>query len=505
MNIISIIDDFKKNNSMLWVEDNGIKLFVSEDFKSDELKKTITEFKTEIFNILVFNGIYSKIDFLNKLIFKTDTQESILSFAQERLWFIEQYEEGTNAYHMPFLYELDKETDKEGLKYALQQIVSRHEVLRSTIEPRKDEGHGMQIVHNSPLFIEEIIVDETDDYNSLLNETINRPFNLNTEYPIRVVFYTIKSSSEVLQSKTLLLITIHHIASDGWSLEIFESELFDYYEAYVKKDIDFSLPALDIQYKDYAQWQRSYLTGSVLEDQLSYWKGKLSGYELLEFPTDYARPATIDYKGEDYDFKINSKITERLRALAQQEGLTLNNVMLSSINIMLGKYTGQNDIVIGTLDANRQQIQTEKLIGFFINTQANRTILNNSQNFVELIQEVQRDQIEAQLNQDLPFEKIVNDLGIDRDASRHPIFQILFEMDSFGKEEKKSEEQKKYLKPYNADEAYINARFDIVISINNHGDEMEGEINFANSLFNKETITRFSKHYLHLLDELTQA
>lgn len=154
MNIISIIDDFKKNNSMLWVEDNGIKLFVSEDFKSEELKKTITEFKTEIFNILVFNGIYSKIDFLNKLIFKTDTQESILSFAQERLWFIEQYEEGTNAYHMPFLYELDEETDKEGLKYALQQIVSRHEVLRSTIEPRKDEGHGMQIVHNSPLFID---------------------------------------------------------------------------------------------------------------------------------------------------------------------------------------------------------------------------------------------------------------------------------------------------------------------------------------------------------------
>ena len=177
---------------------------------------------------------------------KTKTNPSVLSFAQERLWFMEHYEEGTNAYHIPEVLELDEKTNIEGIKYALQQIVSRHEVLRSTIEQSNDQG-GVQRVHEEPLRIEEVSIPESEDYKALISEDINRPFDLKTEYSIRVKFYKIlpaKAESDKKLDRTLLLINTHHIASDGWSSIVFKRELFAYYEAYVRKDTKFSLPPI---------------------------------------------------------------------------------------------------------------------------------------------------------------------------------------------------------------------------------------------------------------------
>ena len=182
---------------------------------------------------------------------------------------------------MPEVYELGSTTDVAGIKYALQQIVSRHEVLRSTIERSDEGGYGLQQVHEEPLPIEEITLTEKDDHKAIIKEDINHPFDLCSAYPMRVKFYFIlpeESGDSGSRTRTLLLINIHHIASDGWSTDIFRGELFAYYTAWVNKDTEFSLPALDIQYKDYAAWQRKYLAGSVLADQLRYWKEKLSGY-----------------------------------------------------------------------------------------------------------------------------------------------------------------------------------------------------------------------------------
>ncbi len=192
----------------------------------------------------------------------------VLSFAQERLWFIEQYEGGSSAYHMPALYELGADTDPEGIKYALKQVVSRHEVLRSTIEHSDEELHGIQVVHSAPLEVVTVRVKGSAD--DLLRAEVNRPFVLSKEYPIRAKLY-------VEEDRTLLLVTVHHIAGDGWSMDIFERELYAYYEAYIKGDRTFRLPELELQYKDHASWQRNYLAGSVLDKQLSYWKDKLSG------------------------------------------------------------------------------------------------------------------------------------------------------------------------------------------------------------------------------------
>ncbi|MCV9934567.1 amino acid adenylation domain-containing protein [Flavobacterium sp. LS1R47] len=501
--VIKLIYDFKKNDSLLWVEGNDIQLLISDNFKSLELRDTIIKLKSEIVSFLFNNKILSEDDFLNKRIFKTDMQESLLSFAQERLWFIEQYEQGTNVYHLPAVYELDTTTDKEGIKYALQQIVSRHEVLRSTIEYGKKQEGGIQVVHNEPLSFEEIVLGETDDCNLFIKEDINQPFNLNKEYPIRVKFYTIKSDSDN-SLKTLLLITTHHIVSDGWSIEVFQKELSAYYEAYIKEDKNFRLPDLEIQYKDYALWQRSNLTGEILEKQLNYWKEKLSGFQTLEFPTNYRRPAEIDYSGALHNFRINKEISQKLRALAQRHGVTLNSLILTSVNILLGKYTGQDDIVVGSINAGRSQRQTQDLIGFFISTQANRTLLTNSQSFEELIQQVHQDQTDAQLNQDLPFEKLIDELGVERDASRHPIFQVMCGVQSFEGQFDNSEQQNNYLKACQIEGVYEVEKFDFSIFINDSQEELSGEISYATSLFDKESISRLSDHYIYLLEQLAQ-
>ncbi|WKL50107.1 amino acid adenylation domain-containing protein [Flavobacterium pectinovorum] len=494
---VSIIDDFFRlgGNSILAIQvSHRMCKLLGRDIKvADVFKyKTIAE-------LLLHTTCHLQI-----IIPKINANQATLSYAQERLWFIEQYEVGSNAYHIPEIYELDVYTNKEGIKYALQEIISRHEVLRTTIEQVDSLGQGIQIVHEKALIIEEVKLPNIYAYDLLVRKDINRPFNLSKEYPIRVKFYTIESALDESLNKIFLLINIHHIASDGWSTNIFENELFTFYEAYINKEAVIGLPALDIQYKDYAVWQRSYLTNEIIEKQLGYWREKLSGYQVLEFPTDFVRPTAIDYKGADYDFILNAKISKKLRELSQYYKVTLHSLLLSSINILLNKYTGQDDIVIGSLNANRQQSQTEGLIGFFVNAQVNRSLLNNSQTFKELVKQVQCDQIEAQLHQDLPFEKLVNDLGIERDTSRHPIFQILFGVQGFGKEDKKSELQKKYIKPYQAQDIYQNARFDLIITIDDRHEELLGRINFATSLFHKGTITRFSEHYLHLLEQLIE-
>ncbi len=439
---------------------------------------------------------------------KIDSDRAVLSFAQERLWFIEQYEGGTNAYHIPAVFEIDDTADVEGVKYALRQIVNRHEVLRSTIEQNDNQEHGIQIAHDSPLAIAEVMLTNTDDYESYLKEEINRPFDLSAEYPIRVKIFTIQQlpgSSGMPLNRRVLLVNIHHIAGDGWSIDIFLRELFAYYEAYINKDSNFQLPELDIQYKDYAVWQRSYLTGKTLEEQIGYWKAKLFDYQTLELPADFVRPNEIDYRGSSQTVTLNGAVSQRLRELAKRHGATLHSVMLSSASILLSKYTGQNDIVIGCPIANRHHQQTEGLIGFFVNTQASRIILGNTQNYVELIQQVHQDQIEAQLYQDLPFEKLVEELGVVRDLSRHPVFQVMFSVQNFGRQIKSQEQQKEYLRPSPSKGAYEVEKFDLSIFVNDAKEELTVYISYATSLFREDTMAHFIAHYAYLLTQLTES
>ncbi len=508
-NINIFFNELRLNAGAIWLDNEIIKFSAPEKFQNQESNDFIKNNRSQILSILKANLIFSKEKFLNAIILKNTTLSYYpLSSAQERLWFIEQYEQGTNAYHIPEVYELEINTDVEGIKHALKQVVLRHEVLRSTIEQLDNQEYATQLVHNDPLPIEETSLTDKDDYVSIIRKDINRPFDLSSEYPIRIKLYTIQSDHADIEkplNKILLLINTHHIASDGWSANIFHKELIAYYEAYINKKTDFSLPVLEIQYKDYAVWQKAYLIKETLEKQLSYWKTRLSGYQTLEMPTDYARSNEIDYSGANQTFVLDKSISKKLRALVQRYGTTLHSVMLASINILLSKYTGQDDIVIGSPIANRHHRQTEGLIGFFVNTQANRTSLNNMQSYESLIQQVHQEQVEAQMHQDLPLEKLIDELGVTRDTSRHPIFQIMFSAQGYDNHGKDQEQQKdNYLTPYKTKGTYKVAKFDLSIFIGDNQEELTGIVNYATGLFHKDTIARFIQHYKHLLAQLTE-
>lgn len=504
--VVAFFNTLRSNNGAIWIENKDIRLSTPRSLQTPETRGFILEHEKDISSILNENKIFTKQDFINKIILKNSTGKSYpLSFAQERLWFIDQYEGGSSAYHVPSLYELDSETSKPDIIQALEQIVGRHEVLRSTIEQDGNSKSGMQRVHDKPLPVEDVYLKAEEDFKSLVKSDVNRLFDLSKEYPIRIKFYTIASSPGELSPKRFLLINMHHIASDGYSMDIFQKELAAYYTASIKKDSEFNLPPLEIQYKDYAVWQRNYLNGEVLDKQLNYWKKKLTGYHTLEIPTDYIRPVELDYKGAHLEFRLGEENSRRLRTLAKNLNVTLHSVMLSAVNILLGKYTGQQDIMIGSPIANRHRRQTENLIGFFVNMQANRTLLTKTQSYTELIEHVYQDQVEAQSNQDLPFEKLVDELAVERDPSRHPLFQVTFVVQSFGNKADGTDKQSNYLKFLHTEGISETGRFDLSITIDDGAEEMVGQLNYATSLFKKETVERFIQHFTYLLNELTLA
>jgi amino acid adenylation domain-containing protein/FkbM family methyltransferase len=486
----------------LWVQDDALKFKAPEQLDAPGIMEALKQHKEEIISTLKENGVTSSNPDL-PFIYRTAAENGVLSFAQERLWFVEQYEGGSNAYHIPWVYQLDGHADKDGIIYALQQVVSRHEVLRSTITQDISTGNGVFVLHHRPLAIEAINLTDADDYEAIIKKDINRPFDLSNEYPLRAKFYHVEPNTQQASTITLLLINMHHIVSDGWSSDIFAKELFAFYEAYISKDTAFSLPPLEIQYKDYAMWQRCWAEGGNLEQQLSYWRNQLTGFQPLELATDFPRPDEKDYHGAFCLFDIAPKAVRQIRALTEKLGVTLHSVIRSCFSVLLSKYTGQDDIVMGGPSANRHHRQTEGVIGFFINTQAYRTRLDASQLFADLVNGVHKAQTDAQLYQDLPFDKLVDELGVERDPSRHPLFQVMLSVQNFGDQNKANNQRDSFLAPYKMAGVYEIEKFDITIIITDKGDEIWGNIGYATSLFKQETIERMIHHFQNLLEQLT--
>jgi amino acid adenylation domain-containing protein len=411
-----------------------------------------------------------------------------LSFAQERLWFIEQYEQGTNAYHIPILVELAQQTDPQKLAMAIEQLVQRHEVLR-TVFNQKDGGN-CQIVLDEVLRINHYY--DTDNHNDegysldlQIKADINTPFDLSTKMPIRVSFYHGKNH-------TRLLINVHHIATDGWSTDIMLQEIQRAYEGK-------ALTPLTIQYKDFSCWQRTYLQGEVLSKQVDYWQNKLSNYQPLELPIDRTRPKKFDYSGQQEAFSIDRELSACLRTLSKQQGCTMYTTLLSGFYILLSKYSSQDDIIIGTPIANRHYRQTKDLIGFFVNSLALRETIDQNKSVYTLMEQVQSNLAEAQRYQDLPFEQVVDMLDIEQDTSRHPIFQVMFTVQSFGG---RSEEKGQLFNPLSIDEDHSIAKYDLSCFIDDSNENVLGSFNFATALYDIASIKRMISHYLLILQQM---
>ena len=346
-----------------------------------------------------------------------------LSFAQQRLWFLDQM--GTaQAYNMPLALWLKGNLDREALRRTFGEIVRRHEALRTTFTSR--DGRPHQIIHPAEgweLPVEDLghlsAAEREEAARRRSIEESTRTFDLSDQLPLRTMLLRLDEQEHVL------LIMLHHIVSDGWSLGVLVRELTSLYTAFVEGGPS-PLPELPVQYADFAKWQRGWLQGDMLEHELSYWRQQLGGCSVLALPTDRPRPAVQTYAGAMHVHTLPAELCESLERLNQSCGVTLYMTLLSAFQVLLSRYTGQDDIVVGSPIANRNREEIEGLIGFFVNSLAMRSDLSDNPSFAELLNRVRKTTLEAYAHQDLPFEKLVEELQPERDLSQNPLFQIMF-------------------------------------------------------------------------------
>ncbi|WP_420130689.1 amino acid adenylation domain-containing protein [Longimicrobium sp.] len=353
-----------------------------------------------------------------------------LSFAQERLWFIDRLEPGSTVYNIPVARRLAGALDVAAMERALGEIVRRHEALRTVF--REVDGAPVQVIApfgGFTLPVEDLsglseAEREAEVTRRATDEAAALPFDLVAGPLFRAALLRLGQEDHVL------LLTRHHIVSDGWSMEVLDRELSALYAAY-RDGRASPLPELAVQYADYAVWQREQLAGEALERQLGYWREQLRGApELLELPTDHPRPPVQTYRGGHEPVGLSGELMERLRALAQNEGATLFMVVLAAFQVLLGKYSGSDDVVVGSAIAGRTRKEIEELIGFFVNSLVLRTDLSGDPSFRETLRRVREVTLGAYEHQEVPFEKLVAELSPERSLSHSPLFQVMFSLEN---------------------------------------------------------------------------
>ena len=511
--IIESVYELYKIGIKVWIQNENIKVFVPDGVTFlDDYKKFIQFNRENIFSYLQENNLFSKDCDLP--ILKSQMAKQPLSFAQERLWFIDKYEEGTNAYNVPVIFKLSQDVRLDLLERSLHSMVNRHEILRTLIQ-EDAEGQGYQLVMDDkeyPLIINKKAVGSRAALDEEIRKEANHIYDLGKEYPIRVCI--LELANDTLISEYYLSLVIHHIAFDGWSFDILLKELREYYTYYLarskREEASLDLPLLSIQYKDFALWQRHYMSGEKLKEQLRYWKEKLEGYEPLILVADKPRPKQINYAGADVFFEVDEETSTGLRVLAREVGVSLYSVLLSAYYLMLKVYSNQNDIIVGSLAANRHYYQIENLIGFFVNILILREKIDTDFSIRKFIKKIASGIIEAQFYQDLPLEKLINELEADKDTSRQPIFQVTFGMQSFGSGQISSEGPPQttlstLFQAYTPEKSVYNvAKFDISTLIDDSHFCLKGLFNYAQSLYTEDTIQRFVSTYVHILKQFSQ-
>jgi amino acid adenylation domain-containing protein len=411
-----------------------------------------------------------------------------LSYSQERLWFIDQLE-GSAPYHLPAALRLSGKPDVQALEASFRHIVDRHEVLRTVI--REHEGQSYQMILPAGNWqLKETAIQ--GDLNSYISEAVKKPFDLSEDLMLRAELINAGEEGYIL------LLVMHHIASDGWSTPILVKEFMTLYAGYADHK-EVILPQLAVQYADYAIWQRNYLQGSVLETRLNYWKEKLSGVSTLQLATDHIRPAVQSSNGAVYLFTIGKEETSKLQTLGKQEGATLYMTLLSIFKVLLYRYSGQQDICVGSPVANRDQAEVSDLIGFFVNTLALRSNVAGDDTFSNLLQQVKQTTLEAYEHQDVPFEKVVEVVVKDRDQSRSPLFQVLFVLQNTPA---LPALQLGDISITAADLTEHTAKYDISFNLLETENGLRCIVEYNTDLYEEETIAGMAAHYTQLVQSL---
>jgi amino acid adenylation domain-containing protein len=411
-----------------------------------------------------------------------------LSFSQERLWFLNQLGLAGPAYNMSVGVRLVGRLDVPVLNAVLSEVVRRHEAIRTRFETR--EGIGYQVI-DPPWAINieahEITAEAAGDS---IRAVVNLPFDLARDRLLRIELFRVGEQDHVLA------IVMHHIVSDGWSLGVLTKEVEILYKAYGEGRAS-PLSPLAVQYADYAVWQRGWLTGDVLEKQVKYWKDRLrNSPAALDLPTDHVRPAVQSYRGEGFTIGLPAELTASLNDLARSEGATLFMVLLAAFKVVLSRWSGQSDVVVGSPIAGRTHREVEGLIGFFVNALALRTDLSGDLGFRELVRRVKETALGAYAHQDLPFEKLVAELQPVRDLSRQPIFQVLFALQNVPQEGL----QLPGLELRRTGGGRPTAKYDLALYVSEVGGGLQAYFEYATDLFDGSTIERLAGHWAALLE-----
>jgi amino acid adenylation domain-containing protein len=428
-----------------------------------------------------------------------------LSYAQQGLWFINQLNPDSSTYNIPIVISLQGCINLVALQDSLNEIIQRHEVLRTSFTVV--DGHPTQVVNQAvtlTLAVEDLR-SRSDSYGVSLSETectqegqrlamefAQQPFDLSCQSLLRakILFLNDKNSQ--------LLVTLHHIIADGWSIGILIKELAALYEAFSTGKL-LPLPKLPIQYRDFVNWQRQWLDTKRIQPLLTYWKQKLSGeLTVLNLPTDRARSPIQTFTGAQAKLVLSQTLTKELKNLSRQQGVTLFMTLLTAFKTLLYRYTGQTDIVVGSPIANRNRAEVESLIGFFVNVLVLRTDLSGDLSFQELLERVKSTALEAYIHQDLPFEKLVEELQPNRDLSYNPLFQVMFVLQNMPKPNLSlSDVSITYEEGYNG-----TSKFDLTLFMEDSQQGLVATCEYNTDLFNADNVTRMLGHFQTLLESV---
>lgn len=424
-----------------------------------------------------------------------------LSFAQQRLWLLDQLENSTSIYNIPLALRLLGNVHVPALMQAIEEIVRRHEALRTAFIAVDGVPYQNILPAGSlPIPLIDLrhlpLNERRKKALAMVADEGKQPFDLTCGPLLRAQVLQLDADEYILN------LCMHHITSDAWSVEVFFKELFLSYKAFVKNKPS-PLPNLPVQYADYAVWQRQWLQGEELERQISYWREKLNGLPaLLPLPTDHPRPAIQTFRGATTTFHLSPDLTQALKALSQREGVTLFMMLLSAFKVWLYQHTRQRDIAVGTPMANRQHAGLEHLIGFFINTLVLRSKLSGESSFRALLQQVRQHTLEAFAHREVPFEMVVDVLQMERNLSYTPLFQVLFTLQT--KVRGNAQPADFLIKPL--DEANTVAKFDLLLAMTEESKNgqtvLTGNFEYNCDLFDATTIDRFVERFLTLLEAI---
>ncbi|MDI1475044.1 non-ribosomal peptide synthetase [Polyangium sp. y55x31] len=495
MTIERLLEDALARGVKLWVEGDRLRFRAPRGALTDALREEISRHRDDI------------IAFLRQVV--VAEQESPiepvpragglpLSFAQQRLWFLDRMGSAA-AYNMPIALRLCGTLDLDALRRSLDEIVRRHETLRTTFSER--DGEPYQVVHD-PAPISFPIIDlrhlsleeQEADVRRLAREEAGRPFDLAQDPMLRATILACGARDEEVREHVLFL-TLHHIASDGWSMGVLMHELESLYGAFAAGRPS-PLPDLAIQYADFAVWQRRSLSGDALTELISYWKKALShAPALLRLPTDHPRPRTAAFRGESIPFRISEELTRGLSGLGLSTGATLFMTLLAALHVLLGRSCAETDIVVGAPIAGRGRTEIEPLIGFFVNPLALRADLSDNPTFLDLLSRVRKAAQDAYAHQDLPFERLIDELAPERNPSFHPLVQVALALQNTPEREMALPGLVVHRIP---DEAQY-TRLDLEVHLTERDGALTGHWVYDTALFESGTIKRMIARYQTLL------